>query len=474
MQKILKGGYTLELFNDLLKNVNDGIYTLLIPLLIIAGLYFTCRTKFVQFRLIGDAFKSLIEKADKGKVSSFKSLMISTAARIGVGHIAGIAAGIRIGGVGAIFWMWIMALIGSASAFVESTLAQVYKVKDSNGFRGGPSYYIEKALKQKWLGMVFAVLLIVGYAYGFNSLQSFQLTSALTPSIPDEYDGIFKLIVGIVLVLLTALVIWGGTHRIGFISMYIVPVMSIMYILLSIFIICKNIDKVPELFSDIFREAFNFKSMIGAGFYGGALMMGVKKGLFSNEAGMGSAPNAAATADVAHPVNQGLAQVLSVFIDTLIICSATDFIVTLPGVSFDLPLAEMPFVERCVSQEVGAWGMYVIAVSILAFAFTSIIGNYCYAETSFLFIKDDKTLLNIFRITCLIAVFFGTQTDARTVWGISDLFMGLMACVNIVVIMLIGGVAMKTLKDYTKQKKEGKIPRFKAKEAGVLNAEVWK
>lgn len=217
MQKILKGGYTLELFNDLLKNLNYGIYTLLVPLLVIAGLYFTFRTKFVQFRLLGDAFKSLIEKADKGKVSSFKSLMISTAARVGVGHIAGIAVGIRIGGVGAIFWMWIMALIGSASAFIESTLAQVYKVKDSDGFRGGPSYYIEKALKQKWLGVVFAVLLIAGYAYGFNSLQAFQLTSALTPSIPDEYDGIFKLIVGIVLVLLTALVIWGGTHRIGFI-----------------------------------------------------------------------------------------------------------------------------------------------------------------------------------------------------------------------------------------------------------------
>lgn len=256
--------------------------------------------------------------------------------------------------------------------------------------------------------------------------------------------------------------------------MYIVPVMSIMYIALSIFIICKNIEKVPGLFSDIFREAFDFKSMIGAGFYGGALMMGVQKGLFSNEAGMGSAPNAAATADVAHPVNQGLVQVLSVFIDTLIICSATAFIVTLPGVSFDLPLAEMPFVERCVSQEVGDWGMYVIAISILAFAFTSIIGNYCYAETSFLFIKDSKILLNIFRVTCLIAVFFGTQTDAGTVWNISNLFMGLMACVNIVVIMLIGGIAMKTLKDYAKQKKEGKIPKFKAAEAGVLNTEVWK
>lgn len=474
MQKKEKGGYILESLNNLLRSLNYGLYTILVPLLVIAGIYFSFRTKFVQFRLLNDAFKSLTEKADKGKVSSFKSLMISTASRIGVGHIAGIAIGIRVGGVGSIFWMWLMALIGASSAFIESTLAQIYKVKDKNGFRGGPSYYIEKALKQKWLGIVFAILLIAGYAYGFNSLQAFQLTSALTPSIQDEYDPIFKLIVGVVLVLLTALVIWGGTYRIGFISVYVVPAMSLIYIGLSVFIICKNFDKIPELFSSIFREAFDFKAMMGAGFYEGALMMGVRRGLFSNEAGMGSAPNAAATADVAHPVNQGLAQVLSVFIDTLLICSATAFIVTLPGVDLKLPLAEIPFVERCVSQEVGNWGMYVIAFSILAFAFTSIIGNYCYAETNVLFIKDNKLLLNIFRVTCLIAVFFGTQTDAVTVWNISDLFMGLMAIVNIVVIMLIGSKAMKALKDYSDRKKEGKIPKFNAKKAGIQNTEVWK
>lgn len=464
----------MEQFNNLLKSSEKGIDAILIPLLVIAGVYFSFKTKFVQFRLLGDAFKSLTEKAEKGKVSSFKSLMISTASRIGVGHIAGIALAIRIGGVGSIFWMWLMAIIGSASAFIESTLAQIYKVKDKDGFRGGPSYYIEKALNKKWLGLVFAVILVVTYAYGFNPLQAFQMTSAMTPSIPDEYDNLFKLIVGIVLVAATALVIWGGTHRIGFISMYVVPTMAIIYIGLSIFIVCKNASKLPELFSSIFREAFNFKAMITGGFIEGAFMMGTIQGLFSNEAGMGSAPNAAATADAVHPVNQGLAQVLSVFIDTLLICSSTAFIVTLPGVDLKLPLADMPFVERCVSQEVGAWGQYIIAFSILAFAFTSIIGNYCYAETNILFMKDNKLLINIFRITCLVGVFFGTQADADSVWAISRVFMGLMATVNIVVILLIGNIAIKALKDYIRQKKAGKVPKFNAEEAGIKNTEVWK
>ena len=447
----------------------------LIPLLVVAGVYFSFRTKFVQFRLLKDAFKSLTEKAEKGKVSSFKSLMISTASKIGVGHIAGITSGILIGGPGSVFWMWIMAIFGGASAFIESTLAQVYKVKDGNGgFRGGPAYYMQKAFNKKWLGVLFSCLLIVGYAYGFNALQSYQLSSSLTPYIENYKDSIYPTIVGLILALITALVIWGGTHRIGFISVYIVPLMSLAYISLSLYICVKNFDKIPEVMAWIFREAFNFKAMFGALFYKSALMMGIKRGLFSNEAGMGSAPNAAATADVLHPVNQGLAQVVSVFIDTLLVCSATSFIVLLSGLDFNCGLGDIPFVQEAVRSQIGPFGVHLIAASIFAFAFTSIIGNYCYAETNVLFIKNNKTLLNIFRVTCVIAVFLGAGADARTVWNISDLLMGMMAIVNIVVILRIGGTAIKALKDYLKQKKEGKVPVFIAKDAGIENTDVWK
>lgn len=462
--------------NNLFDSVENFLYAyILIPLLVIAGVYFSFRTKFVQFRLIKDAFKSLTEKAKKGKVSSFKSLMISTASKIGVGHIAGIASGIIIGGPGSVFWMWLMAILGSASAFIESTLAQIYKVKDGRGgFRGGPAYYMQKTFNKKWLGVLFSCLLIAGYAYGFNALQSFQLSSALTPYIENYKNSMYPTIVGLILAIITAAVIWGGTHRVGFISVYVVPIMSLAYISVGVFIAIKNLNKMPTVLSLIFDDAFNFKAIFGALFYKSALMMGTKRGLFSNEAGMGSAPNAAATADVLHPVNQGLAQVLSVFIDTLLICTATSFIVLLSGLDLNCGLEDIPFVQEAVKSQVGPIGVHLIAFSIFAFAFTSIIGNYCYAETNVLFIKNNKILLNVFRVTCVITVFWGAQADARTVWNISDLFMGLMAVVNILVILTIGNVAIKALKDYSKQKKEGKIPVFVAKDAGIDNTDVWK
>lgn len=463
-------------FNNLLDTIGNNLYAyILIPLLVFAGVYFTIRTKFVQFRLLKDACKSLTEKAEKGKVSSFKSLMISTASKIGVGHIAGISSAIIIGGPGSVFWMWIMAILGSASAFIESTLAQIYKVKDKNGgFRGGPAYYIQKTLNKKWLGILFSCPLIAGYAYGFNALQSFQLSSALTPYIENYKNSIYPVIVGLILVIITALVIWGGTYRIGFISVYIVPVMSIIYISLSLYIGIKNFYKFPQIISLIFKEAFDFKAIFGAFFYKSALMMGTKRGLFSNEAGMGSAPNAAATADVLHPVNQGLAQILSVFIDTLLICTATATIVLFSGADLNSGLEDIPLVQEAVKSQVGPVGVHLIAFSIFAFAFTSIIGNYCYAETNVLFIKNNRTLLNIFRITCLVTVFLGANADSRTVWNIADLLMGLMAVVNIIVILRVGEIAIKALKDYVKQKKEGKVPVFIAENAGIKNTDVWK
>ena len=467
------------MFNNLLASLNDFLYSyILIFLLVAAGIYFSIRTKFVQFRLIGDAIKALKEKAEKndnGKsVSSFQALMISTASRVGTGNIAGIATAIVAGGPGAVFWMWVMAIVGGASAFVESTLAQVYKVKDGKEFRGGPSYYIERALGKRWLGVLFSILLIACFAYGFNGLQTYNMSSALEYYIPNYSDTILPAVVGLLIAAATAFVIFGGVHRIGFISSVIVPIMAGIYILMGIFITLTNLDRVPEMFSLIFEGAFDFRAIFG-GFAGSTVLIGIKRGLFSNEAGMGSAPNASATATVSHPVKQGMVQVLSVFIDTLLICTTTAFILLLSGVT-GIPekLDGIPYVQAAISANVGSLGIHFITFSIFAFAFTSLIGNYYYAESNILFIKNNRILLNVFRITCLIAIFLGAQADFSTVWNLADVLMGFMAIENILVIFLLGGIACKVLKDYTRQKKQGLDPVFKAKDVGLDNTDFWK
>lgn len=467
------------MFNNLLASLNDFLYSyILIFLLVAAGIYFSIRTKFVQFRLISDAIKALKEKAennDNGKsVSSFQALMISTASRVGTGNIAGIATAIVAGGPGAVFWMWVMAIVGGASAFVESTLAQVYKVKDGKEFRGGPSYYIERALGKRWLGVLFSILLIACFAYGFNGLQTYNMSSALEYYIPNYSDTILPAVVGLLIAAATAFVIFGGVHRIGFISSVIVPIMAGIYILMGIFITLTNLNRVPEMFSLIFDGAFDFRAIFG-GFAGSTVLIGIKRGLFSNEAGMGSAPNASATATVSHPVKQGMVQVLSVFIDTLMICTTTAFILLLSGVT-GVPekLDGIPYVQAAISANVGSLGIHFITFSIFAFAFTSLIGNYYYAESNILFIKNNRILLNVFRITCLIAIFLGAQADFSTVWNLADVLMGFMAIENILVIFLLGGIACKVLKDYTRQKKQGLDPVFKAKDVGLDNTDFWK
>lgn len=456
------------MFNNLLASLNDFLYSyILIFLLVAAGIYFSIRTKFVQFRLIGDAIKALKEKAEKndnGKsVSSFQALMISTASRVGTGNIAGIATAIVAGGPGAVFWMWVMAIVGGASAFVESTLAQVYKVKDGKEFRGGPSYYIERALGKRWLGVLFSILLIACFAYGFNGLQTYNMSSALEYYIPNYSDTILPAVVGLLIAAATAFVIFGGVHRIGFISSVIVPIMAGIYILMGIFITLTNLDRVPEMFSLIFEGAFDFRAIFG-GFAGSTVLIGIKRGLFSNEAGMGSAPNASATATVSHPVKQGMVQVLSVFIDTLMICTTTAFILLLSGVT-GIPekLDGIPYVQAAISANVGSLGIHFITFSIFAFAFTSLIGNYYYAESNILFIKNNRILLNVFRITCLIAIFLGAQADFSTVWNLADVLMGFMAIENILVIFLLGGIAFKVLDDYTNRRNRESIPYLRQK-----------
>ena len=466
------------MLNNILSAVNDWMYTyLLLFLLVGTGIYFTVRTRFVQVRLLKESFHVLKEKAGeengKKQVSSFQALMISTASRVGTGNIAGIATAIAAGGAGAVFWMWLMAVIGGASAFIESTLAQVYKVKDKEEFRGGPSYYMEKALGKRWLGILFSVLLIICFAYGFNGLQSFNMSSSLEYYIPGYSDTVYPMLVGLILAVGTAFVIFGGVHRIGFITSVLVPIMAGAYLLIGLYTIITNITELPEVFSMIFSQAFNFKAFAG-GMAGSAVVIGIKRGLFSNEAGMGSAPNASASASVSHPAKQGMVQVLSVFIDTLLICSATAMMLLLSGVQGESGVLDgIPFVQKAISENVGNWGIHFITLSIFAFAFSSLIGNYYYAESNILFIKNNKKLLFIFRITCLLAVFFGAQADFSMMWNIADITMGCMATVNILVILVLGNTAIKVLKDYEKQKKEGKNPVFKAKDVGIENTECW-
>ena len=465
--------------NDILTKLNDFMYTyVLIIMLVAVGVYFTIRTRGVQIRLLKDGIKSLMEKNTeeengKKKVSSFQALMISTASRVGTGNIAGIATAIAAGGPGAVFWMWLMAVIGGASAFAESTLAQVYKVKENGEFRGGPSYYMERALGKRWMGVLFSVLLIICFAYGFNGLQSYNMSSALEYYIPNYTESIWPMVVGLVLAAATAVVIWGGSHRIGVITSVIVPIMAISYILIGIVTMIMNVSELPKVFAMIFENAFDFQAMAG-GLAGSAVVIGIKRGLFSNEAGMGSAPNASASADVAHPVNQGLVQTISVFIDTLLICSSTAMLLLVSGVEGKSGVLDgIPYVQAAISSNVGQWGIHFITFSIFAFAFSSLVGNYFYAEYNILFIKNNKTLLFVFRITCIVAIFLGAQADFSLVWNLADVTMGLMAIVNIIAIFLLSGTVVKVLNDYEKQKKQGIKPVFHEKNVGIKNT-VWK
>lgn len=463
--------------NDILTKINNFMYTyVLIIMLVGVGVYFTIRTKGVQFRLLVDGIKSMLEKSDskegEKKVSSFQALMISTASRVGTGNIAGIATAIAAGGSGAVFWMWLMALIGGASAFIESTLAQIYKVKKNGQFRGGPSYYMERALGKRWMGVLFSVLLIICFAYGFNGLQAYNMSSALEYYIEGYSESVYPMILGIVLAAAATFVIWGGVHRIGFITSVLVPVMAVAYILMGIATMVLHITELPKLFAEIFANAFNFRAMAG-GFAGSAVVIGIKRGLFSNEAGMGSAPNASASADVEHPVKQGLVQIISVFIDTILICSSTAVMLLVSGVDgVSGVLDGIPYVQAAISANVGKWGIHFITVSIFAFAFSSLIGNYYYAESNIVFIKDNKLVLFLFRITCVVAIFLGAQADFSLVWNIADITMGLMAIVNIIAIFLLGNIVIKVLDNYEKQKKQGKKPVFHESDIGITGT-VW-
>ncbi len=452
----------MELLNTIVSFMNTMLWSyVLIFMLIGLGLYFTVRSGFVQFRLFGEMFRLLTENVSKtvsGKkeegVSPFQAFCISTASRVGTGNLAGVALAIAVGGPGAVFWMWLIALIGAGSAFVESTLAQIYKVEDPQGFRGGPAYYMEQALGKRWMGVIFSVLITCCFGLVFNAVQSNTITYAF-----NEAFAIDRFTMGLIITAVTAIVIFGGVKRIAKVAEVIVPVMAVAYVFVASFILITNITAIPGIFALIIKSAFGVEQAVGGGI-GIAMMQGIKRGLFSNEAGMGSAPNAAATATTSHPVKQGLIQTLGVFTDTLLICSATAFVILISGVYKDPSLTGIQLTQNAVSSQVGPWGTIFVAACILMFAFSSIIGNYYYGESNIEFINTNPLWLFLYRVAVVGMVLFGSTSKIAIVWDLADLFMGLMAFINLIAIALLGKIAFAALKDYTLQKAEGKDPVF--------------
>ena len=465
---------------ELLSAVNGVLYyPILIIVLLACGFYFTFRTKFVQFSLFGEAFRVISEKPEgEDDVSSFQALMVSTASRVGTGNIVGVANAICLGGPGAVFWMWIIALIGSASAFIESTLAQIYKKRGDDGVSyGGPSYYIENAIGSRGLGVLFAIALIATYAVGFNMLASFNLQDSFR--VYDFYvPGKTSWIIGAVLAIVAGYCILGGGKRIIKYTSLLVPVMGVIFVIMALVMIIINIKNVPAMFGMIFEDAFNFKAIFG-GVAGSALVQGIKRGLYSNEAGMGSAPNAAASASVSHPVKQGLVQMISVFLDTIVICSATAFMSLASGITPTEELAGAPFVQASLSTVFGKYGNLFITISLALFAFTTLLGNLYYVDSCLTYLNKkipSKTFMLCYRIIAIILIFVGAGIEMSLAWDIADFLMGVMCLINIPSIIILGGTALKALDDYKKQRAEDKNPVFKANAIGIDTSKLdyWK
>ena len=465
----------MEFITDIVTFVNNILWSyVLIATLIACGLWFTFKTKFVQFRMIGHMFKLLLEtgtdkiKGNKKlnnenkerKISSFEAFAVSIAGRVGTGNLAGVATAIVIGGPGAVFWMWLIALIGSASAFIESTLAQMYKLKGKDSFIGGPAYYIEIGLKMKWLSVAFAIFTILTFGFAFNSVQSNTLSAAL-----GQAFGLSPVLIGVVTTILTIIVIFGGIQSIAKVSSVIVPIMAIGYVLIAFIIIIVNITQLPDVIKIIVSNAFGIEQAVGGG-VGAALMQGIRRGLFSNEAGMGSAPHAAATANVSHPVKQGFIQALSVFTDTLLICSCTAFIILFSGSPLDGSINGVQLTQFALNNEIGSFGTYYIGFILIFFVFSSILGNYYYGEANVEYLVKErgaetrKKIIFLYRVLVSANVMAGAIMSLDLAWNIADITMGMMALCNMTGIVLLGKYAIRLLKDYQSQLKEGKDPVF--------------
>lgn len=453
--------------------INDLLWTyILLALLLCCALWFSLKTKFVQIRMFGEMVRLLGESAGKPEngekhISSFQAFAISIASRVGTGNLAGVATAIAVGGPGAVFWMWLMALLGAASSFVESTLAQLYKTHGKDSYVGGPAYYMRKGLKQPWMGTLFAVLITITFGFAFNSVQSNTICAAFEHAFGWEHT-----VVGLVITVSTVLIIFGGVQRIARVSSILVPVMALGYVLLALFIVVLNITEIPAVIRLIVSHAFGWEQALGGG-VGVALMQGIKRGLFSNEAGMGSAPNVAATAHVTHPVKQGLIQALGVFTDTLLICTCTAFIILFSGVSINGETNGVQLTQLALTHEIGQWGNVFVAVALFFFAFSSILGNYYYGEANIRYFSRSKWVLVVYRLLVGGMVMFGAVASLEVAWGLADITMGLMAFFNLIAISLLGKYAFRLLDDYLAQKRRGiKDPVFCKKQLPEIAADL--
>ena len=458
-------------------HVSDYLYTyVLIILLVGIGLYFTVRTKFGQISMLKEQIKVVGEKpADKKGVSSFQALMVSTASRVGTGNIVGVASALCLGGFGSVFWMWVIAIIGSASAFIESTLAQIYKKRGPDGCYGGPAYYIEEALGWRPLAIIFSVLLILTYGVGFNMLASYNLQATFAAY--SFYNvRITPWIIGLALALIVAYCLFGGGKRVVKITGLLVPIMGIAYILIALVSVAINITALPWVFAKIFEEAFDFRAIFG-GFGGSCVMYGIRRGLFSNEAGIGSAPNASASAEISHPAKQGLVQILSVFIDTVLICTATAFMCMCSGATPPESADGAEYVQLAMRSVFGGFGPIFITVAMVLFAFTTLLGNLYYVNQSFSHILGHvpgKRFNYVYYVIASVIILVGAGLDSGVLWNIADIFMGLMAIINLPVIVYLSKYALRALKDYKRQRKEKKNPTFHAKDIGLPhNVDYW-
>ena len=410
-------------------------YPILIIVLVIGGLYFTIRTKGVQIRLFHESIRILFEPPEeKSNVSSLQAMLVSTASRVGTGNIIGVSTAICLGGPGACFWMWLMCIIGASSAFIESTLAQIYKRKDSNGnFYGGPAYYIEYALHKHKLALLFCIFLILTYAVGFNLLCSYNLQSTFI-NYPFYNSATTPIIIGTILAIASGYCLLGGGKRIINITSTIVPLMGVSYVVICLIVIFFNIQNVPSMFLLIFQDAFNFKAIFG-GLAGSCMIYGIKRGLYSNEAGVGSAPNASASANVFHPVKQGLAQTLSVYIDTLVLCTATALMCLSTGVVRNVGVSGAPYVQNAIYTIFGTAGPIFITVSMILFAFTTLIGNLYYVDNALTLLnkkkKPSKKFMNIFYLLATVIIFIGAIIPMDAAWAMADITMGGMTLINI-------------------------------------------
>ena len=463
-------------------NLIDGVlyYPILIIVMAIAGIYFTLKTKGVQIRLLGESLRILLEPPDdKSSVSSLQAMLVSTASRVGTGNIVGVSTAICLGGPGACFWMWIMCIIGASSAFIESTLAQIYKRKDKDGnFYGGPAYYIEHGLHKHKIALLFCIFLIATYAVGFNLLCSYNLQSTFIDY--SFYNPTTTpVIVGLLLALLTGYCLLGGGNRIVKVTGTVVPIMGISYVIICLIVILFNIENVPSMFMMIIQDAFDYKSIMG-GLAGSCLIYGIKRGLYSNESGVGSAPNAAASADVSHPAKQGMAQTLSAYIDTLLLCTATALMCLSTGVTRNAAVSGAPYVQSAISTVFGSFGPNFITVAMVLFAFTTLLGNLYYVDNALIFInkkkKPSKRFMHLFYLGCIFVVFIGAVIPMDVAWAMADITMGGMTLINLPCCVILAKKAIDCMKDYEKQKKAGKKPVFEANSINLNLDELdcWK